>query len=509
MPFPRISGILLHPTSLPSRGGIGDLGPAAYDFVDFLATGRQGLWQVLPIGPVGYGNSPYSSTSAFAGNPLLVSLERLAERGWLDREDLSHLPDAVGLVDYDEVRSAKVPLLTKAATNFLSHASDRQRWRFDRFCNQNSWWLEDFVLFDCLRDVHRKDNWNQWPRELARREPEALDQARNELGESLAVGRAIQFAFWEQWHALRRYCAERSIRVVGDLAIFVNYDSADVWTRPELFRLNQNLDPEVVAGVPPDAFSATGQRWGNPLYHWEKMRSHGYRWWIERMRWATQTCDYIRIDHFRGFEQFWEIPASEPTAAHGRWVDGPRDDIFHKLGEALGGLPFFAEDLGMITPEVHALRERLQIPGMAVLQFGFGDPGAHMYLPHRLTQSHVVYTGTHDNNTTLGWWECCSDYEKKAACAYIGEAADGVHWAFIRLALSSVATLAVVPLQDVLGLNADCRMNTPSLADGNWRWRYCPGALKAELARKLADVTEVTDRLPQPCPVPPDEPFAA
>lgn len=509
MPFPRTSGILLHPTSLPSRGGIGDLGPAAYEFVDFLAASRQGLWQVLPMGPVGYGNSPYSSTSAFAGSPLLISLENLADHGWLGRGELSRLPGHVGAVDYDEVRAVKMPLLIKAATNFLRNASYEQRSRFDRFCNENGWWLDDFVLFDCLRALHRKDNWNRWPRELARREPEALERVREELNESLETGRAIQFAFWEQWHALRRYCAERSIRVVGDLAIFVNYDSADVWTRPELFRLDENLDPEVVAGVPPDAFSETGQRWGNPLYRWEKMRGRGYQWWIERMRWATQTCDYIRIDHFRGFDQFWEIPATEPTAVNGRWVDGPRDDIFHKLSEALGGLPFFAEDLGMITPEVHALRERLEIPGMAVLQFGFGDPGAHMYLPHRLTHNHVVYTGTHDNNTTLGWWECCSDHERRAALAYVGEVHDGIHWAFIRAAQASVATLSVVPLQDVLGLTAECRMNTPSHADGNWQWRYSPGALTGEVAQKLAALAEVTDRMPQPCQVPPAEPFAA
>ncbi len=509
MPFPRTSGILLHPTSLPSRGGIGDFGPAAYEFVDFLAAARQGLWQVLPIGPVGFGNSPYSSTSAFAGNPLLISLERLADYDWIDHGELAGLLDAAGAVNYDEVRCLKMPLLATAARKFLRFAPHGQRARFDRFCKENAWWLEDFVLFDALRELHAKDNWNQWPRELARREPEALAGARNELAEPLAIGRAIQFAFWEQWHALRRYCAQRSIRVAGDLAIFVNYDSADVWTGPQVCRLKENLDPEVVAGVPPDAFSATGQRWGNPLYQWEKMREHGYRWWISRMRWAIQTCDYIRIDHFRGFDQFWEIPAHETTAVHGRWVDGPRDDIFHKLSEALGGLPFFAEDLGMITPAVHALRDRLQIPGMAVLQFGFGDPGARMYLPHRLTYNHVVYTGTHDNNTTNGWWECCTDYERRGVRAYIGEVNDGVHWAFIRAALSSVATLSVVPLQDVLGLGSDARMNTPSHPDGNWRWRYAPGSLKRDLAEKLAALAEVTDRLPQPCSVPADEPFAA
>lgn len=498
MSFPRTSGILLHPTSLPSRGGIGDFGPAAYEFVDFLAAARQGLWQVLPLGPVGYGNSPYSSTSAFAGNPLLVSLERLADRGWIDHALLSELPDGVSRVDYDEVRAHKLPVLAKAATNFLTHSPQNQRERFDRFCADNAWWLEGFVLFDVLRKEHKRDNWNQWPRELARREPEALERVRNEFAEELAIDRVIQFAFWEQWHGLRAYCAQRSVRVAGDIAIFVNYDSADVWNHPELFRLNENLDCEVVSGVPPDAFSETGQRWGNPLYRWDIMRERGYEWWVKRMRWSTQTCDYIRLDHFRGFEQFWEIPAHEPTAIHGRWVDGPKDHIFQRLNDALGGLPFFAEDLGYITPEVRALRERLQIPGMAVLQFGFNNPGAHIYLPHRLTANAVIYTGTHDNDTTLGWWNSIDGAERRYALEYLGDAKDGISWAFIRAAQGSVATLSVVPVQDVLGLGSEARMNTPSLPDGNWRWRMAPGALTGGIAERLALLAEVTDRLPAP-----------
>lgn len=500
MPFPRATGILLHPTSLPSRGGIGDFGPAAYEFVDFLAAARQGLWQVLPLGPVGYGNSPYSSTSAFAGNPFLVSLERLADRGWIEHAELSQLPVQVGPVNYDEVRSHKLPLLQKAARTFLAHAPQSHRDRFNRFCSENDWWLESFVLFDVLRKEHKRDNWSHWPKELARREPDAIARIRQEFAEDLDIDRVIQFAFWEQWHALRSYCASRRIRITGDIAIFVNYDSADVWSHPELFRLNDSLECEVVSGVPPDAFSATGQRWGNPLYRWDTMRERGYDWWVKRMRWSTQTCDYIRLDHFRGFEQFWEIPANEPTAIHGRWVDGPKDHIFQRLNEALGGLPFFAEDLGYITPEVHALRERLQIPGMAVLQFGFNNPGAHIYLPHRLTPNSVIYTGTHDNDTTLGWWNSIDDAERRFAEAYLGNSSEGISWAFIRAAQASVATLSVVPLQDILGLGSEARMNTPSLPDGNWRWRYTPGALTREAADRLALLAEVTDRLPEPCP---------
>jgi 4-alpha-glucanotransferase len=510
MSFPRATGILLHPTSLPARGGIGDFGSAAYEFVDFLAEARQGLWQVLPLGPPANGNSPYSSTSAFAGNPLLISLERLAQHGWIEPARLAGLSQGVGDIEYDQVQKHKLPLLIEAARNFLADAARDAKLRFQQFCAENAWWLEDFVLFDALRDRYGKTRWNQWPRKLACRIPEALDAACSELAPELAVRRALQFAFYEQWHALRLCCAQRSIRVVGDIAIFVDYDSADVWAHRDLYRLREDLEPEVVSGVPPDAFSATGQRWGNPLYNWEVMQGRGYRWWIQRLRWATQTCDYIRLDHFRGFEQFWEIPASEPTAMHGRWVDGPKDDLFNKLREALGGLPFFAEDLGYITPEVHALRERHQIPGVAVLQFGFGNPGAHIYLPHRITADCVIYTGTHDNDTTLGWWESgVGEYERHAIQTYIGSCADGIHWGLIRLAQASVASLSVVPLQDVLGLGSEARLNTPSVPTGSFRWRYQPGSLTRELAERLASLAEVTDRLPPPVPPPPAEDFAA
>jgi 4-alpha-glucanotransferase len=508
MPFPRAAGILLHPTSLPSRGGIGDFGPAAYQFADFLAAARQGVWQVLPLGPLGYGNSPYSSTSAFAGNPLLISLERLAEHGWIDSAKLDGLPQASGPVEYDQVFGRKMALLFEAAKNLVRSATGSARARLDRFRADNAWWLEDFVLFDALRAKYKLASWNQWPRELAHREPAALDKARKELGADLEIRSALQFAFHEQWQALRRYCSERSIRIVGDVAIFVNYDSADVWTHRELFRLNGDLDPEVVAGVPPDFFSKSGQRWGNPLYRWDVMKGRGYQWWIERLRWATCNCDYIRLDHFRGFDQFWEIPAADATAVNGRWVDGPKDDLFHSLRAALGGLPFFAEDLGHITPEVHALRDRLGIPGMAVLQFGFGDEGARMYLPHR-SAGKVIYTGTHDNDTTLGWWNSAASHERRNAEAYVGRADDGIHWAFIRAAQSSAASLCIIPLQDVLGLGSDCRMNTPSLHGGNWKWRYAPGQLGSEMAAKLALLAEMTDRTPEPFPVLEDENFAA
>jgi 4-alpha-glucanotransferase len=509
MSFPRAAGILLHPTSLPSRGGIGDFGPAAYQFVDSLAAARQGLWQVLPLGPLGYGNSPYSSTSAFAGNPLLISLERLASYGWIDREKISHLANESGPVAYDRVFAMKMPLLFEAGRAFVASASAGARERFERFCAENAWWLDDFVLFDALRARQKLASWNEWPAELAHREVDALEQARKELADDLKVRSALQFAFYEQWQALRRYAGENKVRIVGDVAIFVNYDSADVWMHRDLFRLNENLESEVVSGVPPDFFSKSGQRWGNPLYRWDVMKAQGYEWWIQRLRWATRNSDYIRLDHFRGFDQFWEIPAGDPTAINGRWVDGPKDDLFLKLREALGGLPFFAEDLGYITPEVHALRERLQIPGMAVLQFGFSDEGAHMYLPHRAAGK-VIYTGTHDNDTTVGWFKTgAADHERRNAEYYLGRCDDGIHWAFIRAAQNSIADFALTPMQDVLGLGSEARMNTPSLDGGNWRWRLAPAEFTAELTSKLANLAEVTDRLPRSFPTPPPENLAA
>jgi 4-alpha-glucanotransferase len=496
MPFQRSSGILLHPTSLPSRGGIGDFGPAAHDFVRFLAEARQGLWQVLPLGPTGAGNSPYNSTSAFAGNPLLVSLERLVERGWIDAQRLKALPDAVSGVDGQQVRAAKLPLLREAAENFLQKADSAARQKFQRFREENGWWLEDYVLFEALRERYKGASWNTWERSLAWREAESLQRTRGELTRELEYGAVIQFAFFEQWRALRHACARHGIRIVGDVAIFISHDSADVWRHPDLFYLDADLRPTVVAGVPPDAFSETGQRWGNPLYRWDVLHSRGYDWWVQRMRWSLMQCDIVRIDHFRGFEKYWEIPAAAPTAINGRWQPGPGDDLFNALRHALGDLPVIAEDLGYITPEVHALRDRQQMPGMRVLQFGFGNPGAHYYLPHRFHNNTVVYTGTHDNDTMLGWWRSgATEAERAAVRAYFGpKAEEEIHWTFIQAAVTSVADLSIVPLQDVLGLGSEARMNTPSHSDGNWKWRYQPGALNKATTDRLAGLTTVADR---------------
>jgi len=479
---------------LPSLGGVGDLGPAAYAFVDWLAAARQTLWQVLPLGPVGMGDSPYSGTSAFAGETLMISLERLADEGWIARERLAELPGANGPVDFELVRARKQPLLEEAARNFLANAQGDPRSSFEAFCRDNVWWLEDYVLFRHLRARFGGASWISWPAELAHCDRAALDKLRADDAEALNVERFLQYSFFKQWGELRAYCGERGIKIVGDVAIFVSYDSADVWTHPELFRLLPSGEPEVVAGVPPDAFSADGQRWGNPIYRWEALREQGYSWWVERVRWALKTCDVLRLDHFRGFQQYWEIPASEPTAVNGRWVDGPGQSLFDALRSQLGELSFIAEDLGMITEDVHELRRRNGMPGMKILHFGFGDPGAHIYLPHRYEPLAVVYTGTHDNDTSVSWWQSLPEWEKKLAGALMGPSEDGPAWALIRLALGSTANTAIIPLQDVLSLGSEARMNTPSTPAGNWRWRFAPDALNAETAAKLAVLVEVTDR---------------
>jgi 4-alpha-glucanotransferase len=492
----RSSGILLHPSSLASRGGIGDFGPAAYEFADWLAAGKQTLWQVLPLGPVGFGNSPYSCTSAFAGNTLLISAERLAEQGLLDRAIADSLPDGDSPVDYERVQLHKVPLLRQAADKFFAQPKHPLHPPYDTFCEENKKWLDDYVLFSVLREKFDGESWQSWPKELVKRDPAAIKKISADLAREIDRERFLQFAFFYQWCSLRSYCSERGIRVVGDVAIFVSYDSADVWTHPDIFRLREDLTPEVVSGVPPDAFSETGQRWGNPLYDWDKLKVRGYDWWIDRLRWATETCDILRLDHFRGFEAYWEIPADEETAIHGRWIPGPGKDFFIAVQNKLGKLPFIVEDLGLITPDVELLRDNLELPGMKVMQFGFGDRGAHIYLPHRYETNCVVYTGTHDNDTTLGWWKSlASDAERISAATYLNiTREEDISWSFVRGALTSVANLAIVPLQDVLGLDSDARMNVPSKTLGNWSWRLNKGHLTSELAERLSRLVELTDR---------------
>jgi len=489
----------LHITSLPSYGGIGDLGPAAYAFADFLAASKQRLWQVLPLSPTGYGNSPYAALSAFAGNPLLISLEKLVEWGWINAKRIEELPGHSGNVRFDEVEKKKMPQLVEAARNFLHHhrkASLAKQWtRFDGYCKTNASWLNDYARYSALRRKFNFACWNEWPKEYAYRDPEALSRLEKEHSEELAIEQVIQFAFDEQWTALRQYCAERGIRFIGDVAIFVNYDSADVWTHRDIFDLNDDLSPVRVSGVPPDYFSPTGQRWGNPIYRWNVLEERGFDWWVDRIRRAHSIYDLIRLDHFRGFEAYWSIPAEDETAVNGEWVKAPGTALFSTLREALGELPFIAEDLGLITPEVDALREQFNLPGMRVLQFGFSGRGAHNYLPHRYEKNTVVYTGTHDNDTTRGWWEHgATDTEKASVTAYVQPKGDGVVWPLIRAAATSVADICLFPLQDILNLGPEARMNVPSKPEDNWVWRCPEGMLKPELAAKLGELTVVTDR---------------
>ena len=499
MEFQRSSGVLLHVTSLPSYGGIGDLGPAAYEFVAFLAAAKQHVWQVLPLGPTGYGNSPYAASSAFAGNPSLVSLEFLADWGWIEGERIGGLAGRGGNVDFNEVEERKLPLLHEAAGNFLDRGPHdpklaKQWGEFEEFCRTEASWLDDYALYAVLRRQFNTGAWTAWPEPLRRRQPEALAKAAAEHGRALDQERVLQFAFSVQWNNLREAAALSAIRILGDVAIFVNMDSADVWVHPELFELDEELNPVRIAGVPPDYFSPTGQRWGNPLYRWQVLAERGFGWWIERIRRACALYDIVRLDHFRGFESYWAIPAEEETAVKGKWVKAPGLKLFRALEAALGPLPLIAEDLGMITPAVDALRLELGMPGMKVMQFGFGSKGAHIHLPHHFTPDTVAYTGTHDNDTTQGWWDAAGKVERGAVEAYVGPVGKHPVWPLIRAVEASVAQMAVVPAQDLLELGSEARMNTPAVAGGNWSWRAPEGCWKPELAARLAALVEMTDR---------------
>lgn len=504
MQFQRSSGVLLHISSLPSWGGIGDLGPAAHEFVEFLATAKQHVWQVLPLAPTGYGNSPYAASSAFAANPSLISLEFLRDWGWIGNERIAGLPGRGGNVNFDEVERRKLPLLYEAAGNFLDRGAHdpaiAEQWlQFGEFCRTHADWLNDYALYAELRRRFHTGAWTEWPEPLRRRDARALKEFTAHNARALAQEKALQFAFSQQWDFLRTAAAQNAIRILGDVAIFVNFDSADVWVHPDLFELDEDLKPIRIAGVPPDYFSPTGQRWGNPLYRWDVLAERGFGWWIERIRRSVEIYDIVRLDHFRGFEAFWAIPAEDETAVNGEWTKAPGLQLFRALEGALGPLPLVAEDLGMITPEVEALRHEMQMPGMKVLQFGFGNKGAHTHLPHRLVAETVAYTGTHDNDTTQGWWEKAGAAEQGALQAYAGPLPerDGrprPAWPLIRAAETSVSQLAIVPAQDLLELGSEARMNTPSVATGNWSWRAPEGCWRTEIAERLAALADVTDR---------------
>ncbi len=500
MRFARSSGILLHPSSLPGPWGIGDLGPAAYQFVDFLAASGQSLWQILPLGPTGYGDSPYQAFSASAGNPLLVSLDQLIRRGLLSYEEV--VEAAVGhdlgidTVNYGEVIAFKLPLLQLSYERLRQGVAPELAAAFAEFAVAQAGWLDDYALFMALKGAHGGQAWSSWSPELRAREAGALDKARAEHAHAIEVQKFLQFLFFQQWLPLKAYANERGISIIGDAPIFVAYDSADVWANPELFFLDKEGAPTVVAGVPPDYFSATGQRWGNPLYRWDRMAQDGYAWWVARLRAAFTQVDMLRLDHFRGFAAYWEVPASQETAIHGRWVKGPGPELFARLEQELGGLAIIAEDLGLITPDVHALREQFDFPGMTVLQFAFdGDP-ENVYLPHNHTKNSVVYTGTHDNNTTVGWYGTLDEGGREQVRAYLARDGSDIAYDLIRAAMMSVADIVVTPFQDVLRLGADARMNTPGLLGRNWGWRFRAEALNESVGGGLRFLTSVYGRLP-------------
>jgi 4-alpha-glucanotransferase len=504
----RRSGILLHPTSLPGPYGIGELGTGAHDFVDFLAEAKQSVWQVLPLGPTGHGDSPYQSLSAFAGNPLLISPERLVDQGLLALQDLAVAPaSSAASADFAAAKAFKRGVISTAYTAFQASASPADRSAFSEFCHDHARWLDDFALFSALKQSHEGAPWTAWPRPLASRQPRALEEARFRLAEPIARARFAQFLFFSQWSAVRLYARSRGIDLMGDVPLFVAHDSADVWARPDLFELDEGGLPTVVAGVPPDYFSRTGQCWGNPIYRWDAMADDGFRWWVRRFETLLALVDCVRLDHFRGFESYWRIPGGETTAVNGTWAPGPGSALFDVLRRELGGLPFVAEDLGVITPEVAALRDSLGLPGMAVLQFAFGtDGGPSTFLPHNWTRNLVAYTGTHDNDTTVGWWTAAeagatqtveaATRERAFAARYLATDGREIHWDFIRAALASVAETVIVPLQDVLGLGNEARMNFPGQAEGNWRWRLQNGVLDAQVRSRLAEMTHTYVRCP-------------
>jgi len=494
----RSSGILLHPTSLPGRYGIGDLGAGAYRFVDWLAAHGQSIWQVLPLGPTSYGDSPYQTLSAFAGNSNLISLDRLVEDGLLGKSDLADAPPFPrARVDYGWVVPYHNQKLALAYRRFRADAQPALKRDFESFVSENQFWLDDFALFIALKRQHKLRPWTEWEGDLRRRDTSALASAREASAEQMDLERFRQWLFQRQWAALKHYARGAGLRLIGDLPIFVAHDSADVWTHQHEYSLDETGQPTVIAGVPPDYFSPTGQRWGNPLYRWDVKKAGGYHWWIERIRALLRLVDTIRIDHFRGFEAYWEIPASEPTAIKGRWVEGPGAPLFQAIKAALGELPIIAEDLGVITPAVEKLRDDFGLPGMKVLHFAWSDP-ANPFLPHNHPVNCIVYTGTHDNNTTRGWWEDEVDERTRAFVKdYLGQDIQDIVWTLARVGMRSAAADFVMPMQDVLGLGSGARMNTPGVSTGNWTWRIRERDLDDPGKEALLHITRLYQRHPE------------
>ena len=493
----RASGILLHPTSLPGMFGAGDFGSDAYRFVDWLSGAGQTYWQVLPLGETGPGNSPYMSSSAFAGNVLLIDLQELADNGWLLPEHL--IPDPGfrrDRINFSLLGKFRMERLRRAAKCFFASAGGEMLGAYSGFCSAASAWLDDYALFMTIVGRENSYDWNLWPAEVASRKPEALRAIAEKCAEEINFWKFCQWCFTRQWSKLRLYANERGVRIIGDVPIFVAYQSADVWAHQELFELGDDLRPSVVAGVPPDYFSETGQLWGNPLYRWDIHEKTGYAWWIARLGHALQQADLVRVDHFRGFAACWEVSAEAPDAINGKWVPGPGAKLFEALEKAFPGLPIIAEDLGLITPDVVELRDKFNLSGMRILQFAFAEGSEHPFLPHNYVPNTVAYTGTHDNDTMIGWWNTASDKEKNFARQYLQSDGTEIQWDMMRALSASVANIVIFPLQDVLGLSGEHRMNYPGHSNGNWEWRFSWGQVQPWHSRRLAEITVENGRVP-------------
>jgi 4-alpha-glucanotransferase len=492
----RASGILLHPTSLPGKYGMGSLGKTAYEFIDFLTKSKQQYWQILPLGPTGFGDSPYQCYSAHAGNPDLIDLDLLAEHHLLEKRDLEnlHLP-AHGPVNYELAQSARLPLLVKAYETFNSRASDLEKLAYRNFIKSHAAWLNDYALFRALKEANQSKPWYDWEEKIKSRVPEALKEAEARLSGRTDFHRFLQFIFFRQWMGLRDYAKKHKIKIIGDIPLYISMDSSDAWANPSEFEFDENLRPERVGGVPPDYFSETGQLWGNPLFRWDVMKKNNYKWWMDRIRTNLTLYDIIRIDHFRGFAAYWAIPYGEKTAVNGSWITGPGKDFFEVLKKESGDLPVIAEDLGVMTPDVEELRDGFGLPGMKILQFAFDSSEANDYIPHNYEKNCIVYTGTHDNDTVVGWFKQASEQDRQQVLDYMNCEEHDIHWSFIRLAWASVANTAIVPMQDLLGLDSDARMNLPGTVGNNWKWRAAPEDFSEQLAERLATLTKLYGRL--------------
>lgn len=491
----RASGILLHPTSLPGTFGAGVFGSDACKFIDWLVSAGQTYWQVLPLGEIGPGNSPYMSRSAFAGSILLIDLAELASQGWLSHEDLKPYPGfRTDRIDFTLIQPFRMERLRRAAMNFFANREDNVLWVYEEFCIAESVWLEDYALFMTIAERENWREWDQWPKDMAHRDPQALLSIKMTYPDEIGFWKFCQWSFSRQWSKLKQYANERGVRIIGDVPIFVAYQSADVWAHQGLFELDANGRPSVVAGVPPDYFSKTGQLWGNPLYRWVIHEETRFAWWIARLRHALQLADLVRIDHFRGFVAYWEVPSSETNAVNGKWVHGPGKKLFEAFEKAFPSLPVIAEDLGLITPDVIELRDKFKLPGMRVLQFAFGEGEGNHFLPHHYVQNTIAYTGTHDNDTTIGWWDSLPDHEKAFAQQYLDSDGEAINWVMMSALSKSVANIVIFPMQDVLGLSGEHRMNFPGHPIGNWEWRFSWDQIKPEHTQALAKMSAENNR---------------